>query len=252
MAFLGELEKMIVTKLDQDGAATGTPIQVLINPEGYKESYTVEYNDDQPNNSGGKSPQFVKVKPGNFSFKLLFDSTGIFDVVGLNLEETLISIEEDISGFIPFQDDEQAENNNIVEEIEKIKEFVVYQGDIHKPYELQINWGALELKCILTKLDIDYKLFNPQGFPIRAVATLTCKQSTSEVLRLAKEKKSSPDLTHIRTVREGDTLLLMSYRIYGDSKYYLEVARVNNLLNFRSLTPGTELIFPPLDKTQSA
>ncbi len=251
MAFLGELEKMIITKLDQDGAATGTPIQVLINPEGYKESYTVEYNDDQQNNSGGQKPKFVKVKPGNFSFKLLFDSTGIFDVVGLNLEDTLTSIAEDISGFIPFQDDE-AENNNIVEEIEKIKEFVVYQGDIHKPYELQINWGALELKCILTKLDIDYKLFNPQGFPIRAVATLTCKQSTSEVLRLAKEKKSSPDLTHIRTVKEGDTLTLMSYRIYGDPKYYLEVARANNLLNFRSLEPGTELIFPPLDKTQSA
>lgn len=251
MAFLGELEKMIITKLDQDGTATGTPIQVLINPEGYKESYTVEYNDDHQNNSGGQTPKFVKVKPGNFSFKLLFDSTGIFDVVGLNLEDTLTSIEEDISGFIPFQDDE-AENNNIVEEIEKIKEFVVYQGDIHKPYELQINWGALELKCILTKLDIDYKLFNPQGFPIRAVATLTCKQSTSEVLRLAKEKKSSPDLTHIRTVKEGDTLPLMAYRIYGNSKYYLEVARANNLLNFRNLEPGTELTFPPLDKTQSA
>jgi hypothetical protein len=223
----------------------------LINPDGYKESYTVEYNDDQQNNSGGQAPKFVKVKPGDYAFKLLFDSTGIFDVVGLNLADTLSSIAADISGLIPFQDDE-AENNNIVEEIEKIKEFVVYQGDIHKPYELQINWGALELKCILTKLEIDYKLFNPQGFPIRALATLTCKQSTSEVLRLAKEKKSSPDLTHIRTVKEGDTLPLMAYRIYGNSKYYLEVARANNLLNFRNLTPGTELIFPPLDKTQSA
>ncbi|WP_046755827.1 CIS tube protein [Kordia jejudonensis] len=251
MAFLGELEKMIITIVDKDGVEKGESIKLLINPEGYKESYTVEYNEDQENNSGGKKPKFYKVKPGNFTFKLLYDSTGIFEVVDLDLKETLTSIADDISGFIPFQDDE-AENNNIVEEINKIKELVAYQGDIHKTYELRINWGALELKCILTKLDIDYKLFNPQGFPIRAVATLTCKQNTSEVLRLAKEKKSSPDLTHIRTVKEGDTLPLMTYRIYGDSKYYLEVARANNLLNFRSLEPGTELIFPPLDKTQSA
>lgn len=251
MAFLGELEKMIITKLDGEGAPDGETIEVTINPEGYKESYTVEYNDDQEQNSGGKKPKFVKVKPGNFSFKLLYDSTGIFDGVGLNLEDTLSSIESDIAGFIPFQDSE-AENINIVEDLEKIKEFVVYQGEIHKPYELQINWGALELKCFLIKLDIDYKMFNPQGFPIRAIATLTCKQSTSEVLRLAKEKRSSPDLTHIRTVKEGDTLPLMAYRIYGDSKYYLEVARANNLLNFRNLEPGTELFFPPLDKTQSA
>ena len=40
----------------------------------------------------------------------------------------------------------------------------------------------------------------------------------------------------------------MSKKIYGDSKYYLEVARVNQLTNFRKLTPGQELLFPPLEK----
>ena len=119
MAFLGELEKMIITKLDQDGSPSGEPIQVLINPEGYKESYTVEYNDDQQNNSGGQKPKFVKVKPGDFTFKLLFDATGIFDIVELNLTDTLSSIADDIAGFNPFQDDE-ANENNIVTEIDKI------------------------------------------------------------------------------------------------------------------------------------
>jgi hypothetical protein len=37
----------------------------------------------------------------------------------------------------------------------------------------------------------------------------------------------------------------MTERIYGDSKYYLEVAKINGLINFRQLIPGQELFFPP-------
>ncbi|WP_298511782.1 LysM peptidoglycan-binding domain-containing protein [uncultured Kordia sp.] len=251
MSILGELEKMLIYKLDDKSNRVGDPIKVAINPEGYKETFSVEYNQDQEANSSGKTPKFVKVKPGDFTFKLLFDATGIFEIVDLNLTDTLNSIADDIAGFNPFQDDEASEKN-VVTEIDKIKELVTYKGEMHKPYELEVAWGSLNLKCFLIKLDIDYKLFNTKGYPIRAVATLTCKDSTADVLREAAVNKQSPDLTHIRRVQEGDTLPLMSYRIYGDPKYYLEVARVNNLLNFRNIEPGTELFFPPLNKTQSA
>ena len=49
-------------------------------------------------------------------------------------------------------------------------------------------------------------------------------------------------------MQEGDSLPLMCHRIYGDARYYLEVARTNALVDFRSLRPGTELLFPPLEK----
>ncbi|MFK7748307.1 MAG: LysM peptidoglycan-binding domain-containing protein [Kordia sp.] len=251
MSILGELEKMSIQKFDRDGNKSGDAIKVAINPENYKETFSVEYNLDQETNSPGKKPKFAKVKPGDITFKLLFDSTGIFDIVGLDLDSTLTSIADDIAGFNPFKDDE-ADESNIVAEINKIKDLVAVQGDMHMPFELEITWGSLSFKCFLIKLDIDYKLFNSKGFPIRAVATLTCKDSKDDKLRAAELKLSSPDLTHIRQVKEGDTLPLMTYRIYGDSKYYLEVARANNLLNFRDLEPGTELFFPPINKTQSA
>ncbi|WP_420573808.1 CIS tube protein [Kordia sp.] len=251
MSVLGELEKMTIQKFDRKGNKSGKAIKVAINPENYKETFTVDYNLDQETNSPGKKPKFAKVKPGDVTFKLLFDSTGIFDIVGLDLDSTLASIEADIAGFNPFKDD-QADEKNIVKEIDALKKLVEVDGDMHMPFELEITWGSLSFKCFLIKLDIDYKLFNPKGFPIRAVATLTCKDSKADKLRAAELKLSSPDLTHIRQVKEGDTLPLMTYRIYGDSKYYLEVARANNLLNFRNLEPGTELIFPPLNKTQSA
>jgi len=40
----------------------------------------------------------------------------------------------------------------------------------------------------------------------------------------------------------------MVHKIYGSFKYYLQVAKVNNLKNFRDLIPGQKLIFPPFEK----
>jgi nucleoid-associated protein YgaU len=77
------------------------------------------------------------------------------------------------------------------------------------------------------------------------------KGSIEENFRVALEDAQSPDVTHLRTVMAGDTLPLMCFRIYGDSRYYSEVAKVNNLDHFRRLQPGEALMFPPLEKTDA-
>jgi len=59
---------------------------------------------------------------------------------------------------------------------------------------------------------------------------------------------NSPDLTHLRTANAGDNLPLMSNKIYGDSKYYLELAKVNNLNSVFDVLPGDKVVFPPLKK----
>ena len=46
-------------------------------------------------------------------------------------------------------------------------------------------------------------------------------------------------------VVDGDTLPLLCREIYGSASYYLRVAQVNRLDDFRNLTAGQELIFPP-------
>jgi len=65
---------------------------------------------------------------------------------------------------------------------------------------------------------------------------------------LAKENSQSPDLTHIRIVKEGDTLPLLCHQVYGDPKYYIAVAAVNGLNDFRNLKKGERIMFPPLEK----
>ena len=133
-------------------------------------------------------------------------------------------------------------------DIEHFKRLALnYEGEIHRPRYLVLTWGKLLFKCQLQHLEIEHKMFNRQGMPLRAVLIATFREFLEEQLRLARENSSSPDLMHVREVKEGDTLPLMTHRIYGDSKYYLEVARVNGLTDFRNLTPGEKLIFPPIE-----
>jgi nucleoid-associated protein YgaU len=66
---------------------------------------------------------------------------------------------------------------------------------------------------------------------------------------VATERRESPDLTHLRVIRDGEKLQDHVVSIYGDAGLYLEVARVNRLVNFRRLTTGQTLVFPPVNKS---
>lgn len=127
---------------------------------------------------------------------------------------------------------------------------VVYgsHGEIHKPAKLKITWGKLTFRGVCTSLNVEYKLFNPDGSTLRALINITLLGSTDFNVKEAAEEKSSPGLTLKRVVQAGDTLPLMTYRIYGNSSYYIEVARHNKLNNIAAIRPGDEISFPPLKK----
>ncbi|MAW95185.1 MULTISPECIES: LysM peptidoglycan-binding domain-containing protein [unclassified Leeuwenhoekiella] len=197
----------------------------LLNPEKYVLNYQIEYKEEQASGSSSTAPVFDKITPKELDLEFLFDRTGI------------------------IAHDDQGSEQGIIEDIKLFKKVVFdYAGEEHKPYYLEIRWGNLIFKCVMLNMSIEFKLFSPDGTPLRAVIKAKFKETVDEELRLAQENSSSPDLTHMRTVADGDTLPLMTYRIYGDSKYYLEVARVNGITNFRKLKTGQQLFFPPLAK----
>ena len=98
-------------------------------------------------------------------------------------------------------------------------------------------------------MSCEYTLFKPSGEPLRVKIKLSFGGFMSKGEEAKKANRSSPDLTHHIEVRAGDTLPALCYRIYRDSSYYTEIARINNLTSFRTLQPGTRLSFPPLRKS---
>jgi LysM repeat protein len=223
----GELEKLKVVAYSDpefNNKIADGKFSTLMNPEKYTYHYKIETDKTQATGTSTVSPKFNKKLPENLELDFVFDRSGV------------------ISGF-------ESSKDGIIDDIEKFKKVILdYNGDEHKPNYLIISWGTLLFKGALTEMDIEFKLFKPDGTPIRAIAKAKFQGFVEDNLRAAKENNKSPDLTHYRTVKEGDTLPLMSFHIYGDSKYYLEVAKVNNIINFRKLKTGQKLFFPPLQK----
>jgi len=196
----------------------------LVNPESYTFNYIIETEDEQAPGTSAVSTRFNKILPEEMDFDFIFDSTG--------------AIPGSSSG------------EDIIEDVERLKRIALeYDGESHKPNYVKISWGTLLFKGSLTELSITFKLFKPDGTPIRATANGKFKGFVEDNLRVAKENAQSPDLTHFRVVKAGDKLPLMCHRIYGDSKYYLQVAEKNNLINFRKLKVGESIFFPPINKS---
>ena len=210
--------------------------RALLNPEKYVFKYKVEQNNQQASGTSASSPRYNRTPPEDLELEFIFDRTGVL----VNYGDPSTAADDQLS---------KDEGVGIADDVDQFKRVVFdYNGDVHRPNYLIITWGALLFKGVLTEMDITFKLFKPDGTPLRAKANAKFKGFIEDNLRVALENNSSPDLTHVRMVNEGDTLPLMTYRIYGDSKYYLAVARVNKITNFRKLKVGQKIFFPPIEK----
>lgn len=223
----GELEKLKVVAYSDpafNNKIADGEFSTLMNPEKYTYHYKIESDETQASGTSATPPKFNKILPENLELDFVFDRSGV------------------INGY-------ESSDDGIIDDIEKFKKVILdYNGNEHKPNYLVISWGTLLFKGALTEMNVEFKLFKPDGTPVRAVAKAKFQGFVEDDLRAAKENNKSPDLTHSRIVKEGDTLPLMTFQIYGDSKYYLEVAKANNIVNFRKLKTGQQIFFPPLQK----
>lgn len=215
-----------LTKLKLKNSA-GKEFTVLVNPNEIVENYSVEYTGEEMIPAGTYKPdiRFVRMKSDVLSIKILIDGSGAID---------------------PDADTAPVQ-------IKKLKDVVLaYIGNKHEPPIVTITWGDAikQFKGRLDNMSINYTLFTAAGAPIRANVDMEFKEDTTPKDNASKSTNSSPDLTHLVKVKAGDTLPDMCQEIYGNSKMYLEVARVNNLLNFRNLKAGTNILFPPIKELE--
>lgn len=229
---IGTYENSDYDKRIQSGA-----FKAFINPTGYSVTYKTEFETPLLPGAAKTDAKYIASPSTDLQLEFLFDGTGVTETYsGIKLINKIkgkafkkTSVKEQVDGFY--------------------KATGKVAGPIHKPYNVILNWGDFEFKGVLAEFTVEYKLFDNEGQPLRAIGKAKFSESISPKLEAAEKKFESPDVTHKRIIQDGDTLPLMTERIYGDSKYYLEVAKINNLINFRQLTPGDQLYFPPLEKT---
>lgn len=219
----GEIEKIKIQAYEQpdySSSPTGE-FTAFINPSELTVSHEMEYETSQGQGTSGSRMNFTKIKPGDLTITFMLDGTG---ATGQSLD--------------------------VQEKIDLFNSVTGFNGNIHRPNYLMVMWGSIEIRrCVLKSASISYKLFKSDGTPLRALITAVFTDNVDDQTRVATERKTSPDLTHIRIAGEGDTLPVMCFKIYGDTKYYLEIARINNMNHFTRLKAGRKVIFPPIDKS---
>jgi LysM repeat protein len=205
---------------------------VMFNPTSYTMTYANVLANVPGVNTSGSRARYSYSRAEILTLELVLDGTGVTDF-GLT---TLLG----------------QGTKSVSAQVKHFLELCFYlDGEVHEPKFLKIQWGEGVLQnfdCRLQGVDVTYTAFDKNGAPLRATLNTTFLEDLEPAKRLRKENKSSPDLPHTRIVRNGDTLPLLTKEIYGSSVYYLRVAQLNGLDNFRQLTPGQEIFFPPLEQ----
>jgi hypothetical protein len=149
-----------------------------------------------------------------------------------------------------FLDDTSSRNSanteSVKSRLEQLRTFVRIDPSLHAPPVCQFTWGDLEFTGTVISLRERNTLFSQTGNPTRARVTLVLKKYKSAEVQLRELKLESPDRTHIRIVREGDTLSSIAYEAYGDSRSWRPIAEANGIERPRFVPPGTALKIPAL------
>lgn len=207
---------------------------VQVNPETFVRNYSISYRDDAAPGKDGTQAQYNHTEPQTMDVDFVLDATGVLPANGIPEPSDFI---KDLA---PFE---------MKARIALLKHVVYnFVGDTHEPPFVKLTWAGETFRCRLQSLNITYKLFQPDGTPLRAAIKCSFKEYIPNNENAAVTLATSPDLTHIRTVKDGDSLPLMCHNIYGNESLYLQVASVNNLVDFRNLKAGQQLFFPPIEK----
>ncbi|MDF2433053.1 MAG: hypothetical protein JWP44_2684 [Mucilaginibacter sp.] len=210
-----------ILQTDKNGLPKlAVPFLAMFNPENIAINEVVKWDEKNPAGQAGSDPTFMSIKPRTFTLDLILDGTGV------NTNGVKIPVTVQVLLF-------RAATTTV-------------DGSIHRPNYLLIQYGLFICNCVLTSSTVTYTMFDMFGLPIRAKISAVFTERTPTGLGNILNMLSSPDLTHSVQVKEGDLLPLLTYQVYNNQNYYLQVAKVNKLKNFRKLQAGTSLVFPPI------
>lgn len=210
-----------IIPISTSGFPIGIPFIAMFNPESFAINEEIDWNAQCPPGNQGSDYLYNKTKPRKFTIEFTLDGTGV------NTNGVKIPVTAQIILF-------RAATTGI-------------RGDLHRPNFLLVQYGTFINTCILNSSTVTYTMFDMFGLPIRARVSASFTERTVKTLSDILGMLSSPDLTHKVEVKQGDTLPLLTYNTYNNQTYYLQVAKVNKLKNFRNLKAGTTLVFPPIE-----
>ena len=142
--------------------------------------------------------------------------------------------------------DRTDQGGDVQADIDNLLLLVTIDSELHSPPVVDFAWSTFRFTGVVTSLRRKMTLFAEDGRPLRARLTLSLKSYKSAEVQLRELKLSSPDRSHARVLREGETLAHVAYDVYGDPRHWRPIAAANGIRRPRFIPPGTPLWIPAL------
>ncbi|MCA9662458.1 MAG: hypothetical protein KC486_29230, partial [Myxococcales bacterium] len=222
------------TRPNRGGLHGGHVLEAMYNPETLATRHESAFHPKRGISTQGAQTRWSHSVAEELTVKLVFDGSGVGDY-GVQRLRHRPTVAEWIRAFLSLC-------YRVVD-------------TTHEASYLRLRWhkgifGSGGFECRLRSADIEYTAFDRDGSPLRAEVTAVFVEAVDPKKNAQELRLSSPDLTHRRTVRAGDTLPLLCIEIYGSAAHYLRVAQVNGLDHPRDLRVGQELLFPPFERRE--
>jgi nucleoid-associated protein YgaU len=108
------------------------------------------------------------------------------------------------------------------------------------------NQRRTEFSCVVTSVKQDFKLFSPEGTPLRAVLTLKLEEYVPLQRQIEQLNLQSADHTRSHVLEQGESLALVSWQYLHDARAWRHIATANDIDDPRRIAPGQTLTIPPL------
>jgi|GEM_PF-1214847 len=213
--------------------------EVMYNPDKYSRNYTPDITHLASSKKADPPKEVQRQGDDVVSFELIFDATGASpsnSFYGQSIASTVASGAKGVDALIaPLLAATGGLNTST-----------------HNANRIILVWGTFFFMGVTQSVTVNYTMFDRVGRPLRANVNISFIKDDFKARKAWDVGTQSPDITKTHIVKAGDTLPLIALNEYEDESLYIELARVNNLKNYRNLVPGQTLVLPPFNKTAEA
>jgi hypothetical protein len=200
----------------------GPTLECYFNPTEYSLSKSNEWKYENVTGTSFTEPEFTGGQPRQMELSLLFDQT---------FPPYTMTVRDATAALLDAMEVPSGQSGGTPTAV---------------PPFITFGWGKLKFKGACTSLTCTYKLFSPEGQPLRADVKLSLTQ-TGEPPKGQNPTTRAQAGFGMHTVRYGDTLPSISYRAYGDATRWRLIAEANGVDNPLHLRRGSSLSLPALE-----
>ena len=215
-----------------EGNLKGHAVQFMFNPTEYSITKTNSWTARANKGSNVPNLEFASGEPRQLQLELFFDSymkrEGVQDTDVRKLTNELFN-------FMMIDDSAECKGP---------------ESGMGRPPKCRLVWGKdakSQFDCYITNCNVKFLMFNEDGIPVRATASLGLKEVCDPKKLLPTNPTSLGEPGRkVWVVNEGDRLDWIAYQEYGDARLWRRIAEANHLTNPLDLRPGMTLAIPPL------